>query len=317
MYQGSFLLIIASSVLQAVATTVPIVSCTVNQPQLFTNPSFEDGSWDGWTKTDSSSNAAIVDASSSGSPFSTAAEGQYYIKTINTALRGGDALFLSQTVNGLDTSTTYTITFSIAGVPNGGSTQLCQMYVFKDSQTNANLLVEDVIDMDASGLPWTQYSLGFTPTATSHLMLFVLECYDTEYYVGLDDLQFLEPATTVCSTSYSTAVPSPTTSSQAVTSQAVTSSQSVTASSSQSVGSSISSVLPSSSSIGSSALPTSSDLSSSAIPSSAVSTNISITTSPAVSPSTTPMPSITSGQVVVVTQTVYTTDMATVYECPA
>lgn len=115
--RSSSAFVAASSVLQtAIAATVPIVSCSVSQPQLFTNPSFEEGSFAGWTVTQDFANAAIVDATSSSSPFSTAADGQYYIETYNTGIRGAaDALFLSQTVDGLDTSTTYTITYSVAG----------------------------------------------------------------------------------------------------------------------------------------------------------------------------------------------------------
>lgn len=58
---------------------------------------------------------------------------------------------MSQTVNGLDTSMTYTITYmySIAGAPNGASSQTCYVYVFKDSQTNTNLLVENIVSMGA------------------------------------------------------------------------------------------------------------------------------------------------------------------------
>jgi hypothetical protein len=101
---------------------------------------------------------------------------------------------MSQTVNGLDTSMTYTITYSIAGAPNGASSQTCYVYVFKDSQTNVNLLVENIVSMGADGLSWMQYLFDFTPTVSSHLILFLPEYTKTEYIVDFDDFQFLELA---------------------------------------------------------------------------------------------------------------------------
>ncbi|EEA24724.1 hypothetical protein PMAA_087040 [Talaromyces marneffei ATCC 18224] len=262
----------ASSVLQiAVATTVPIVSCSVSQPQLLTNPSFEGGSLDGWRVTSNNANPTVVDSKSSSSPFSTAADGKYYLETYNSAYRGGDALFLSQTVDGLNTSMTYTITYSIAGLPHGATGQSCYVYVFKDSQTNDNLLVQNIIPMGANGLPWTQYSIDFTPTGSSHLILFLSECYQTQYLVGFDSFQFLEPATTACSTSYSTVA--------------------ATASSSQAVilASSTPSGLSSTSAI---RTPTPSPASfSNSVSSSAAVTSGASSTSPIASPSVTPRPS--------------------------
>ncbi|KAJ5691591.1 hypothetical protein N7488_012326 [Penicillium malachiteum] len=202
--RSSLLLLVIDYILQAAATSVPIVSCSIDQPQLFTNPSFEDGTTDGWTITDSSANAVVVDVDSSSSSFTTAADGQYYVDMHSSALRGGDALFLRQTLDGLDTSMTYTISFSMAAASFSSSTaQYCYIYVFKDAQANADLLEEFEVKITSSGQAWTEYSLSFQPTSESHLILFLPECTGTTH-VGFDNFQFLQPETTLCSTSYST-----------------------------------------------------------------------------------------------------------------
>ncbi|KAJ6031347.1 hypothetical protein N7540_002079 [Penicillium herquei] len=219
--KGSLLLPILGHILPAVAKSVPIVSCSIDQPQLFTNPSFEDGTWDGWTVTDSGAGASVVDSDSSSSAFTTAADGEYYIDTHSTQIRGSDALFLRQTLDGLDTSMTYTISFSMAAAA-ASSTQYCYIYVFKDAQANADLLKEFQVTIGSSGLSWTEYSLEFQPTSESHLILFLPECTGSTH-VGFDNFQFLQPATTLCSTSYSTVpVVSLTQSSSAVSSQLMT-----------------------------------------------------------------------------------------------
>ncbi|KAJ5949653.1 hypothetical protein N7454_001237 [Penicillium verhagenii] len=215
--RSSLVLPILAYILPAIGTSVPIVSCSINQPQLFTNPSFEDGDLTGWTYSSSDANPEVYNVGSSSSEFTTAADGVYYLDTISTMLRGGDSLFLYQTVDGLDTSMTYTISYSIAAsASTAPGTQSCYMYIFKDSQDNANLLKEDQITFTSTGFSWTQYSFDFQPTAESHLILFLPECSPEKAHVGFDNFQFLQPETTVCSTSYSTvAVPSSTPSSSA------------------------------------------------------------------------------------------------------
>ncbi|KAJ5726304.1 uncharacterized protein N7483_007661 [Penicillium malachiteum] len=226
--KGSLLLPILGHILPTVATSVPVVSCSINQPQLFTNPSFEDGTWDGWTVTDSAADASVVDSDSSSSVFTTAADGEYYIDTHSTQLRGSDALFLRQTLDELDTSMTYTISFSMAAVAPT-STQYCYIYVFKDAQENADLLEEFQVTIGTSGLPWTEYSLEFQPTSESHLILFLPECTGSTH-VGFDNFQFLQPATTLCSTSYSTVPAVSSTQSNSIVSSQVVSPTSVASS---------------------------------------------------------------------------------------
>ncbi|KAJ6127087.1 hypothetical protein N7523_002699 [Penicillium sp. IBT 18751x] len=203
-WKKSFLLPLASHVLSTIATSVPIASCSVNQPQLFTNPSFEDGTLNGWIISDYA-NAAVIQAGSSGSMFSTAADGEYYIQSHSSLPRGPSTIFLRQTLTGLDTTMTYTISFSIAGNPNGvAQSNQCETYIFKDAQSNDGVLGQIMTVLSASGQSWETYSIEFQPTATTHLILFEVMCMTRGYYVGLDNFQFLQPTTSMCSTSYST-----------------------------------------------------------------------------------------------------------------
>ncbi|PYI14795.1 hypothetical protein BO99DRAFT_446655 [Aspergillus violaceofuscus CBS 115571] len=202
------------------------VTCSNEVVNAFTNPSFETGDASDWTAWIASATATTMGDVLSGD----ASDGTYYL-SINA-----DPYYwkyIKQTVTGLEVGKTYSlsvdykVTAAAASIPTIYNTcnlgwMLDRWGSFFDRTTTAATL-------SGGEAEWATYTAAFTPTSSSHTMMFLFACNDyTTFTFDLDN--FLLPVSTqqVCTTSAE--VVTPTTSLVAISPSSVPASSAVSAS---------------------------------------------------------------------------------------
>ncbi|KAH8690462.1 hypothetical protein BGW36DRAFT_364042 [Talaromyces proteolyticus] len=245
------------------ATSVPVITCSTSSVQFFENPSFESALSD-WEISNiyGGTSYSIVEAGTSSAKGSAAEDGSYYLQTTGY-IHDFD---LSQMISGLEIGNIYTVSYYSALYQTGFWSTRCWNYVYKD--TTSSQINYFNYDLSSS---WTAHTFTFQATATSHTLIFSIDCGSTDsagkWSIGWDNFQVSGPSN-VCTTTYSTiSTPTPTPSHRPTSSSAAIPSSSAAIPSSSAVIPPSSAAIPSSSAV----IPSSSAVippSSAAIPSS-------------------------------------------------
>ncbi|RAH64779.1 uncharacterized protein BO66DRAFT_432509 [Aspergillus aculeatinus CBS 121060] len=263
-------------------TATASVTCSNEVVNAFSNPSFETGDASDWTAWIASATATTMGDVLSGD----ASDGTYYL-SINA-----DPYYwkyIKQTVTGLEVGKTYSLsvdyklTAAAASIPT--IYNKCNFGWMLDRWSNFFDETSTAAILSGEEAEWATYTAAFTPTSSSHTMMFLFSCNDyTTYTFDLDN--FLLPVSTqqVCTTSAE--VVTPTTSVVAISPSSVPPSSAVGASPTPSSVSPASSVAVISSTV--------SPISSSIVPSSPASTPTTLSPSAMSSAQATPTVSVAS-----------------------
>ncbi|KAL3492163.1 hypothetical protein BJX62DRAFT_236600 [Aspergillus germanicus] len=223
----------------AVSTEVSeIVTCATSTPNPFSNPSFEDGIT-GWGFASGTTGSVV-----SGD----AADGSSYMET--TATTSSPTVLLYQRSNEFITNGHYTASFQYRIKPSSSHASMtCYIKAYMDSFTTAGLLGSASQAVSSSTVGWTSLSFDYTPTTSgTHTFEIYGYCTGTTTYTGaaidIDNVEFVGPPVTSCSTQIITLTSTTTTTTTTTTTSTETSSAQ-TSSSSSIVSPAVSSPIPS------------------------------------------------------------------------
>ncbi|OJJ99006.1 hypothetical protein ASPACDRAFT_79701 [Aspergillus aculeatus ATCC 16872] len=201
------------------------VTCSTEIVNAFSNPSFETGDATDWTAWIASATPSTMGNVLSGE----ASDGNYYL-SIDAATSVWK--YIQQPVTGLQVGKTYTlsvdykVTAAIASIPAIYNTCYMGWMVDRWSSVLGRITVPAILGgLDPS---WETYTYSFTPTSSSHTMMFLFACSGyTTFNFELDN--FVLPLSTqqVCTTSAE--VVTPTTSAVAISPSSVSPSSAVSA----------------------------------------------------------------------------------------
>ncbi|KAJ9290830.1 hypothetical protein DTO021C3_1424 [Paecilomyces variotii] len=177
---------------------VAVSSSTCYEQQAVSNPSFEDGLTD-WTVTRGTPVVVTGDAP----------DGTHYLS--QTAYNEGYQLYLTQQLEGLDTSATYTASFtwkinlSRANVYGG----VCSVGVYHDNIQSSIAQTEQPI-LPNTVDQWYTVTSSWIPTSSNPTLIFYGLC-EYPYAIGNLELEVdnIELTTEVCCTTSSTPTPTP------------------------------------------------------------------------------------------------------------
>ncbi|CEL03848.1 hypothetical protein ASPCAL04988 [Aspergillus calidoustus] len=179
----------------AVATEVSeIVTCATSTPNPFSNPSFEDGIT-GWGFASGTTGSVV-----SGD----AADGSSYMET--TATSTSVTVLLYQRSSDFITNGHYAASFQYRIKPSSSQASMtCYIKAYMDSFTSAGLLGSASQAVSSSIVGWTTLSFDYTPTTSgTHTFEIYGYCTGTTGHTGaaidIDNVEFVGPPVTLCST---------------------------------------------------------------------------------------------------------------------
>ncbi|PYH40778.1 uncharacterized protein BP01DRAFT_387083 [Aspergillus saccharolyticus JOP 1030-1] len=196
------LLLLSHSLLPVVsAGTTEVVTCATSTPNPFSNPSFESGIA-GWGFASGTSGNVI-----SGD----AADGSLFVETSATST--SVTVLLYQRSSAFITNGQYAGSFQYRIKPTSSHASMtCYIKAYMDSFTTAGLLGSATQSVSSSTVGWSTLSFSYYPTTSgTHTFEIYGYCTGTTEYSGaaidLDNVQFIGPAVTSCSTQTITLTP--------------------------------------------------------------------------------------------------------------